>query len=148
MEILPITDNNLDDCLNIYLKAYNTPPWNYGWTTNMLKQYLSEYMDTSYFVGFILYDDSEPVGAVFTHKKTWWTGPMLFIDEFFITPVKQGMGYGRKLMDYCNEYASQNNLEIMMLMTNKYMPSYKFYDRISFTTADQFVFMFKPVSEL
>jgi aminoglycoside 6'-N-acetyltransferase I len=145
MEILPITAHNLDHCLGIFIKAYNTPPWNYHWTADKAAQYLAEYAANPHFAGFILYDDGEAVGAVFAHQKTWWTNSQLFIDEFFIAPNKQRMGYGQKLMDHCNTYATQNHLEILVLMTNKYMPSYKFYNKIGYTTTEQFVFMFKQV---
>jgi ribosomal protein S18 acetylase RimI-like enzyme len=145
MEIRPITPANLDECIGIFIKAYNAPPWNYNWTPEKSKQYLAEYAANPHFAGFILYDDNEPVGAVLAHKKTWWTNRQLFIDEFFIAPNKQRMGYGKILMDHCNTYANDNKLEILVLMTNKYMPSFKFYNKIGYTTTEQFIFMFKQV---
>jgi aminoglycoside 6'-N-acetyltransferase I len=145
MELSPITADNLNDCIDIFIQAYNAPPWNFNWTAEIAKQYLLEYTGTPYFVGFILYDDGAAVGAVLAHKKTWWTNNQLFIDEFFISPAKQRMGYGKKLMDHCNQYAKEKKLEILVLMTNKYMPSFKFYNKISYTTTEQFVFMFKQV---
>jgi aminoglycoside 6'-N-acetyltransferase I len=145
MTIYPVTTANIDDCIGIFTRAYNAPPWNYNWTPEKAKQYLSEYMGNPYFAGFILYDDGEAIGAVFAHKKTWWTNSQLFIDEFFIAPAKQRMGYGKKLMDHTNKYALDNQLEILVLMTNKYMPSFKFYNQIAYTTTEQFVFMFKQV---
>ncbi|MES2379322.1 MAG: GNAT family N-acetyltransferase [Bacteroidota bacterium] len=145
MDIRPITIANLDECIGIFMKAYNAPPWNYNWTPEKSKQYLSEYAVNPHFAGFILYDDNEPAGAVLAHKKTWWTSPQLFIDEFFITPNKQRMGYGKALMDHCTTYANDNELKILVLMTNKYMPSFKFYNKIGYTTTEQFTFMFKQV---
>ena len=57
------------------------------------------------------------------------------------------MGYGKTLMDYVNDYAREINIDLVILMTNKYMPSYKFYNKIGFTTTEQFVFMFNQVPE-
>lgn len=145
MQILPITAANLHNCTDIYIKAYNRPPWNYRWQADNAARYLKEYADHPHFTGFIMLEGGEPVGAVLAHQKTWWTNQQLFIDEFFISPDKQRMGYGQKLMDHCNKYAKDNGMEILVLMTNKYMPSYKFYNKIGYTTTEQFVFMFKQV---
>jgi aminoglycoside 6'-N-acetyltransferase I len=145
MDIRLITVDNIDDCIEAFITAYNASPWNCNWTPDKAKQYMAEYMSTPHFTGFLLYDDGQVVGATLAHKKTWWTNRQLFIDEFFIAPTKQRMGYGKALMDHCVDYACQNNLAIVVLMTNKYMPSFKFYNKIDYITAEQFVFMFKQV---
>ena len=144
--IEPITAENLDDCVNAFLKAYNGPPWNYSWTYDKAKKYLSEYRSCSQFVGFVLYDEGQIAGATFGHIKTWWTNDQLMIDEFFISGEKQGKGYGKKLLAYCDQYASENQIGSIVLMTNRYMPAYGFYNKIGYTATEQYVFMFKQVT--
>jgi aminoglycoside 6'-N-acetyltransferase I len=100
--MVPITTENLDDCIVVFLKSYNQPPWNYHWTYEKAKQYLSEYLECKQFIGFALYDQNQAVGAIFGHKKTWWTNQQLMIDEFFISPEMQRMGYGKKLLEFCD----------------------------------------------
>jgi GNAT superfamily N-acetyltransferase len=145
MKIVPVTLENLNDCVNVFLKAYNQEPWNYHWTVEKATQYLSEYMSSGYFIGAILYDENVPVGAMFGHTKTWWTNKQMMIDEFFIASEKQRKGYGKQLMEFCSTYAKQQEAELLILMTNKYMPAYKFYDKIGYTTTEQYVFMFKQL---
>ncbi len=143
--IVPITAENLDDCVNAFLKAYNGPPWNYNWTYDRARKYLSEYTECGQFVGFVLYDEGQIVGATLGHIKTWWTNDQLMIDEFFIAGEKQGMGYGKKLLAFWEQYAAENKIGSIILMTNRYMPSYGFYNKIGYTDIEQYVFMFKPV---
>ena len=145
MEIQPITKQNFEDCIDVFISAYNQAPWNYNWTFPKAKQYLSEYVDRPNFIGFILYDDHKAVGAAFGHQKTWWINQQLMIDEFFISSKKQKMGYGKTLMNHCNQYAQQHDIQLSILMTNKYMPAYKFYDKQGYTTTEQYVFMFKQL---
>jgi GNAT superfamily N-acetyltransferase len=145
MNTVSLTDQNLDDCVGVFIKAYNQPPWNYHWTFDKAKQYLIEYMNCTQFAGFILYDEGEPVGAILGHKKTWWTGPQFMIDEFFISPERQRKGYGKKLLDFCDQYANENGIELLILMTNKYMPAYQFYTKSGYINAEQYVFMFKQL---
>jgi len=143
--IVPITTENIDKCVSVYLKAYNCPPWNYNWTFEKAREYLLEYLGCKQFVGFALYDEDKVAGAVFAHTKTWWTSPQLMIDEFFVSREKQRMGYGKKLLAHCDEYASGQQIGTVVLMTNKYMPSYRFYDKEGYTAAEQYVFMFKQI---
>jgi aminoglycoside 6'-N-acetyltransferase I len=145
MEILPITLNNLDDCIKVFISAYNQAPWNYSWTFDQAKQYLSEYLDSKYFIGFILYENKKAVGAVFAHSKTWWTNQQLMIDEFYIANGNQRKGYGKMLMEHCDQYARENEIEQLILMTHKYMPAFKFYENIDYIAAEQYVFMFKQL---
>jgi len=146
MNILPIDKVNLHDCIDIFISAYNQAPWNHNWTFAKAKTYLSEYADSPGFVGFVLYDGNKPVGATFAHKKTWWTNEQLMVDEFFISSERQKKGYGKILMEHCNQYARANQIGLLILMTNKYMPAYKFYDRLGYITADQYLFMFKQLA--
>lgn len=143
VSIAPITGQNIEACVAVYMKAYNCPPWNYHWTYERAKQYLLEYKNCGQFVGFALYDNGELAGAAFAHTKTWWTNTQLMIDEFFVAEEKQGMGFGKKLLDYCDNYCRENQLGSVVLMTNKYMPSWRFYEKNGYTTVDPYVFMFK-----
>jgi aminoglycoside 6'-N-acetyltransferase I len=141
--IVQVTPENIKDCIPVFLQSYNQPPWNYHWTFEQAEQYLTEYTGCQQFVGFILYDQDQPVGALLGHAKTWWTGQQLMIDEIFISGQKQKMGYGKRLLAFCEEYAAEMNINTVILMTNKYMPAYSFYNKANYTTTEQFVFMFK-----
>jgi len=97
------------------------------------------------FVGFIMYDQNQPVGGLLGHTKTWWTGQQLMIDEIFISGQKQKMGYGKKLLEFCEQYAVEMKIGTIILMTNKYMPAFHFYSKADYTTTEQFIFMFKQL---
>ena len=146
--IVPLTLQNIGDCTPVFLKAYNGPPWNYGWTAEKAEQYLAEYLGCTQFVGFVLYGEDQAVGAMLGHRKTWWTNQQLMIDEFFVSAEKQRMGYGKKLLAYCDQYAREKQIESIVLMTNKYMPSFSFYNKAGYTATEQYIFMFKQVPRL
>ncbi|AYL95794.1 GNAT family N-acetyltransferase [Mucilaginibacter celer] len=146
MEIIAITENQLTHCAAILIEAYNAPPWNCRWTPEKAHQYLGELIDHRDFVGFMIYDENQPAGAILGHKKTWWTNKQLMIDELFVSPAHQKKGYGKKLLQFCEEYANSNQIELLVLMTNKYLPVYDFYEMAGYTLADQYVFMFKQLN--
>ena len=145
MTIRPLTSNDIADCARIFMQSYNQAPWNYNFDFDKAVVYLKEYAERKRFVGFVLCEGDEITGAMLGHSKTWWTNDLLYVDELFISPAKQKHGYGKALLDHAQEYAGNAGLEVITLMTNKYMPAFKFYENNDFIHAEHFAILFKPV---
>jgi aminoglycoside 6'-N-acetyltransferase I len=145
MNIRPFTKSDIDQCAALYLQAYNRPPWNYNFTSEKAVKYLTEYTERGRFVGFVLTEGENIVGAMLGHSKTWWTNDLLYVDELFVAPESRGKGYGKQLLDHAEEYARNEGYEVITLMTNKHMPAFQFYNHIDYIQAEHFVFLFKPL---
>ncbi|MFD2147091.1 GNAT family N-acetyltransferase [Mucilaginibacter antarcticus] len=145
MEIRPLEANNIKACAEIFIQTYNQAPWNYAWTPDDSVKYLKEYASSPQFKGFAIYEGSEIAGALLAHTKTWWNSTQLFIDELFVSPQFQKRGCGKQLMKYAEEYAEDNNLQTITLMTNKFMPAMNFYLDNDFIHAQPFVILFKNI---
>ncbi|HLK29658.1 MAG TPA: GNAT family N-acetyltransferase [Puia sp.] len=145
MNIRLFTNDDLTACTKIFVNTYNQAPWNYHWELQAAETYLSEYISSKYFAGYVLCDESGIAAAMFGHKKTWWTGSTLYIDELFVSPNKQGVGYGKQLMACAEKYCKENGCSNITLMTNRHMPAFKFYNKLDFISADQNVFLFKLI---
>ena len=145
MTIRPITENDIESCARIFTSAYNQLPWNYKWEQDKAIKYLKEYLISSGFMGFVVCNDDKIVAAILGHTKTWWTNDQLVIDELFVSLDSQGQGYGKKLMEYCEQYCKDKGIEMVNLMTNKFMPAYNFYINNDYIKVDQYVFMFKQI---
>ena len=145
MEIRQVVKSDIPACVEVFMESYNRLPWNYSWKFDDAVDYLNEYFDSKQFVGYVIVDNGIIAGAMFGHKKTWWTNKQLFIDELFVSHKFQGLGFGKKLIQHTEDYCKDNCIEMITLMTNKFMPALKFYDAIDFVKVDQFVFMFKQI---
>jgi len=93
----------------------------------------------------MVFEEDHISGALFGHTKTWWTNSQFMIDELFIAPEKQGKGYGRLLLGQTEQFARKYSIERLILMTNKFMPALRFYDKNDFNKVDQYIFMFKQL---
>ena len=142
MKVQDLTKEDIENCANLIIQAYNSPPWNYQWTISRSTLYLNELYESSRFVGFVIYEGEELVAAMFSHVKTWWIDDLLMIDELFVSTLKQGKGYGQALMNSAREFSKNNNVGSINLLTHKYMPSVSFYEKNKFLHAEQFVLMF------
>jgi aminoglycoside 6'-N-acetyltransferase I len=145
VKIIALTETDIDKCAELFMQSYNRPPWNYNFNREKARTYLNEYVERSRFVGFMLCEDDQVVGAMLGHSKTWWTNDLLFIDEFFISPERQRKGYGKLLLDHSEQYAKDQGYEVVMLMTSKHMPAMQFYKGLNYLQAEHFVFLFKPL---
>ena len=145
MNIKGLTREDLSDCARLLIKSYNQPPWRYNWEQGKAEKYLSEYFDSKQFVGFTVWEGPEMTGALFAHTKTWWSTDQLYIDELFIAGDKQRAGYGKALLEHTATWGKEHGFPTVFLMTNKFMPSFKFYHKNHFSQAEHFIFMFKQV---
>lgn len=145
MNIRPLTKTDIEKCTELFIQSYNRPPWNYNWNYDKALKYLSEYAERNRFVGFVLCEEDNIAGAMLGHSKTWWTNDLLYVDELFISPDRQRLGYGKLLLDHSEKYAKDQGYEVVTLMTSKFMPAMKFYNSINYIHAEHFVFLFKPL---
>lgn len=145
MTIRELKESDLDQCVEILLSSYNTMPWNYKWTKEKAYAYLKEYQEVKRFLGFVVLENDVIVSALFGHLKTWWTKDQLYIDEVFVSNENKGKGYGKKIIQHCESYCTQNGIDIITLMTNEVMPAYLFHSKNDFVKVNQYVFMFKQL---
>lgn len=145
MNIISLTKTHIDACADTFIKTYNQAPWNYQWNLEAATKYLNEYMSSANFVGFAIYHNDKIAGALLAHTKTWWTNDQLYIDELFIAPGMQKQGLGKALISHAEQFASDNDLKALVLMTHKFMPAMTFYENNDFIHAQPFILLFKNV---
>lgn len=145
MNIRPLAKDDIEKCAAVYTQAYNRPPWNYNFTHEKAIKYLTEYTDRGRFVGFVITEGDNLIGAMLGHSKTWWTNDLIYVDELFVSPDSRGKGYGKMLLDHVENYAMDEGYEVITLMTNKHMPAFEFYKHLDYIHAEHFVFLFKPI---
>ncbi|MBN1439382.1 MAG: GNAT family N-acetyltransferase [Anaerolineales bacterium] len=143
LKIRRLSAGDLEACVELLLESYNPPPWNDRWTPDSGKRYLSEFMSHVHFFGFAAVESETMAGALFAHRKTWWTHDELFIDELFIKPEFQRRGYGRALLEKIEALSKAEGLGGVTLLTNRDLPAKAFYEKSGFTAADHIVFLFK-----
>ena len=143
--IREIHSNDIETCANLLIEAYNTEPWNNRWTIDTANKYLNEFYSSKNFVGFVICENDVIIGAMFAHRKTWWTNDELFVDEFYIAPRLQRQGYGKSLLEHAELYTKSQNLAGLTLLTNRYFPAKNFYEKHNYIQADHVVFMYKEI---
>lgn len=143
--IRPLEKNDLPACAKLLQEVYNSPPRNHHWTDKSAQKYLAEFFAHPRFVGFVYIDDSEILGAIFMHERTWWAKDELFVNELFVTPKLQGQGIGTKLVKTSEQYCKDNNLAGIALFTNRYFQGKTFYEKTGYYLGDHVAFYYKEL---
>src|SRR5512133_1120672 len=137
---------DIETCITLLIDAFNPPPWNDHWTRETGKRYLLDYLAGKNFFGYVVIESDEVIGAMFAHRKIWWTNDEIFIDELFIRPDRQQQGCGKMLMEQAEKLSKELGLGGVTLLTNKYHPAKGFYEKIGYMTANHVIFMYKEVN--
>ena len=136
---------DLGGSIDLLIATYNREPWNDSWTKESARAYLTEFINSSRFVGFVIDDDGVIVAASFAHARTWAGGNELYIDEFFVSPTHQGKGLGKQLMSAITKYATDLRLADIVLLTDNDKPAFDFYKALGFGYSGRQVLMSKSV---
>lgn len=138
-----ILESDIDACAALLIAAYNCEPWNNNWTEASAVRYLKELFYSKQFIGHIAFDGDRLVGAVFAHRRTWWTNDEVYIDEIFIKPEAQGKGFGTELLNRIEDYSRSEKFGGVTLLTNRNLPAAGFYKDKGYSEAGHVVFMYK-----
>lgn len=145
MKIRKLLIDDIETCSKLLIATYNPSPWNNHWTEETAKRYLLEFTSNDRFIGFVIEENDQIVGAMFAHRKVWWTNDEIFIDELFIHPDQQGRGYGQLLMEKVEELSKELGLGGVTLLTNSHLPAKLFYENKGYVVAENIVFMYKEI---
>ena len=137
--------NMFEACRELFMKTFNSAPWNDSWTRESAGARLREFTDHRRFVGFTLWEGDALAGAVFCHAQTQYKGNEIVIEELFIAPDCQRKGYGTALMDAVEAYAGKHAFWCVTLLTGRAYPSFAFYENRGYRHLEWLAFMHKKI---
>jgi GNAT superfamily N-acetyltransferase len=124
-----------DKCAKLFKEVFSDYPWYDDWVSiSQARKYLLVLVENPAFEGFIAFEGFKIAAVCFGRKKSWWEGKEFFIDEFFVSNLKQGNGIGTKLIDYVKDSLNKEDYRRLVLLTNKGIPAEEFYVKNGFYT--------------
>ena len=144
MEIIvcKFDDEMLDDCVDLYMKAYSCEPWNEKWESrDVVVDYLRKWASNNFFIGFVGKRDGEIVAVSFGYEKPYTAGAEYYINDYFVDPKLQRQGIGMMFMEGIKKQLENMGIPAMMLSTQKGIPAHAFYEKLGFFTLEDAVVM-------
>ncbi len=134
--------NDADKCAELFKEVFSDYPWYDNWVSvSQTKTYLMELIKNPVFEGFVAYEGSQIVAVCIGHKRSWWMGKEFFIDEFYVSNEKQGIGIGTELLEHVKNNLIEENYRRLVLLTNKEIPAEEFYVKNGFQISENRISM-------
>ena len=77
--------------------------------------------------------------------KNHYRGDEIFVDEMYIAPEYQCKGYGMELMNAVENFAKENSLISITLLTGIGKPAFNFYEKFGCKHLEHLAFMYKRI---
>ena len=132
-------------CAEILCSVYNNDLWRSRWEPSAAIEYLTDIFRMPKFLGYVIEENGEILGAVFAREKVWWSGSEVYVEELFVKPEYQGKGFGSGLMGRIEQYVQEKGLAGITLSTNRYAPASAFYHQLGFADCEHVLFLCKEI---
>ncbi|WP_081686686.1 GNAT family N-acetyltransferase [Chitinilyticum litopenaei] len=128
-----MTVDDLPKVARLFRQTFNAPPWNDEWRDDAhARRYLAGLLANPQGRCWVALDGGELCGALFGHRRDWWSGDECFIDECFIVPQWQGNGLGRWLIEAVSAELMAEGISLLSLLTIRQLPAAGFYRHLGF----------------
>lgn len=142
-EMVPITVETVEQCIELYISVFNSDPWNETWTYTSAKERLTDLLDTPKFLGFLLYEKDNLIGFIAGNSKKSYAGLTFYLAELCINNRIQGKGYGTKLLLSLEEELQKRDIQNLYLLTANGGAAETFYLKNGYETNENRIVMRK-----
>lgn len=145
MDIRELTIANIEAIKTLMLGIFSKAPREDRWTNEQLHAYVSELIGNKNSLSFGAYKDEILIGMALGRVKSWYEGMEYWIDEFGILPEMQQSGLGTKFIHEIEQVLAGKGFAHIVLLTERNVPAYRFYQKNGFEEMANTVFFVKPI---
>lgn len=134
----------LDESVDVYIDTFTKEPWNDVYESReQVVTFFKNHMKNNYFLGYVLLHEKELVALSIGMIKPWIKGREYYIDQFCVKDSWQGKGIGTIFLNEIEKDIERNDLNAIMLNTDKGFPSEKFYVKNGFIPLEDTILLVK-----
>lgn len=145
LNIRKIKTEDLSRCASMLERVYSRPPYDEKFSNNNSFRYIKSKFDLYAEHSFVIEEDRDIVGFIFVNLSHWTQGAQAIIEEIVVDEGRQRQGYGKKLMDYIENYLKEMGVLSMMLWVKKGCKAFQFHKKNGFTVIDDYTMMHKDL---
>lgn len=142
MNIREIADSDISELSHLYVAVSKEPPWCEEWKYEWAKERLSIIFSCPGFFGYLVDNEGEIIGAVFSRKGSYQGEYELEVEELFVSSKHQGEGVGSCLISQLKIAAKESGISALVLLTDRGTPAEEFYLKREFKIKEDTLFMY------
>ena len=94
-----INKNHLPEISQMYIEAFNAPPWNEKWTSEIVHKRLLQMMNCEGFIGLVSFTDRVISGMILGNVEYFYNSTHFNIKEFCVRLHLRETGIGTHLLN-------------------------------------------------
>lgn len=144
MDIVKLSKEHVEACVDLFIDVFTKAPWNDTFDSReQVIDFFQNHMANNYFVGYVLKGQDGIIALSIGMKKPWIHGMEYYIDQFCVKPDLQGRGIGSCFLKLIEGEIRKEQMNAMILNTEKGLPSESFYLKNGFKSVDGLVTFIK-----
>lgn len=144
MDIVKLSKEHVEACVDLFIDVFTKAPWNDTFDSReQVIDFFQNHMANNYFVGYVLKGQDGIIALSIGMKKPWIHGMEYYIDQFCVKPDLQGRGIGSCFLKLIECEIRKEQMNAMILNTEKGLPSESFYLKNGFKPVDGLVTFIK-----
>lgn len=145
--LIQVREMNIDDLHEAgqqFFDTFTQAPWFDKWNdVDHARDYLLEYAQNPVFLGFVITENETIIGAAYGVKRSFYTGGICHIFEYFISTASQSKGIGTQFMQGIEKLLVEKNIHLITLETDRETPAASFYPKVGFKEDTENIFFYK-----
>ena len=129
----------------LYVNAFNSPPWNDKWTVNSATNRLLQMINCEGFYGLVCCENNNTVGMILGNHEYFYNGMHFNIKEFCVDIGLRGSGVGSALLDEFLLRLRDKGIDEVILFTSRTDGTEGFYNHRGFKSFNSMVMMGKEL---
>jgi len=149
MEYEVMKEKHLPQLSEMYVEAFNAPPWNDEWTLESAYERLLQMMKCEGFYGLVAIDNNHSIcGMIMGNHEIYFTGIHFHIKEFCVRTKLRRAGIGSALLKEFENHLAQKGIESIYLFTSKTDETEAYYQKMDYNSNQGMIMMGKNLLHL
>lgn len=144
-QILPLDENDLVECSQLYVETFRHEPWNESWGVDDALKRLSNFLASPYSIGLKTLYKGEIQGFLVGDIEQWRSYQNFNLKEMCVAKEIQRSGIGRKMVLALQDELIKQNISRIYLITQREAIPEIFYKSLGFETNGKLVIMGKSI---
>ncbi len=145
MKFSEFTEDRIPDVTEMFIKAFNTPPWSDNWTEETVSKRLTQQISSPYDYGIIGEIDGKIAGMIVGNEEQYDNELHFTIKEFCTSVDCRGQGIGRKIMRELEDRLKKRGVDKIFLTTIQGEGTVGVYEKLGYGVSADMVMMEKKI---
>lgn len=138
---------HLEKVVEMYVEAFNAPPWNDKWTTECATKRIVQMMNCEGFYGLVCFDEEHVCGVILGNHEIFFDCTHFNIKEFCVRLNLRGKGIGSELLKEFEAHLLMRDIDKIYLFTSRIDDTEVFYQKRGYESWSNMIMMGKELSE-